>query len=83
MAIRASPPMRPLRLADRVAPYLGASPVPSKLLTRSGASAAPFAVVRRLFGPSLVEAIALLDRVIGGAGSVRRRLRGLAVLDDR
>lgn len=77
MAVRAAPPMRPIRLVDRVAPYLGDAPVPSKLLARPAATSAPFEVVRRLFGPVLGDLIAFIDRVAGGSASVRRRLRGL------
>lgn len=77
LAVRAAPPMRPVRLADRVAPYLGDTPPPSKLLARPTATSAPFAVVRRLFGPAIGDAVGFLDRVVGGAVSVRRRLGGL------
>jgi tight adherence protein C len=77
VAVRATPPMRAVRLTDRIAPYLGDTPPPSKLLARPSASSAPFAVARRLFGPVLGEAVAFLDRVVGGSGSVRRRLNGL------
>ncbi len=77
MASRALPPMRPVRLADRLAPYLGEVPPPSKLLARPVAGSTPFGVARRLFGPVLGEAGAGLDRLIGGSASVRRRLRGL------
>ena len=78
IAVRASPPMRPIRLADRVAPYLGDTPAPSKLLARPTATSAPFTVLRRLFGPALGDAVGLLDRVVGGRASVRRRLAGLS-----
>jgi tight adherence protein C len=77
IAVRATPPMRPVRLVDRVAPYLGESAPASRLLARPSATAAPFAVARRLFGPTLGELVALLDRLVGGTGSVRRRLVGL------
>jgi tight adherence protein C len=77
LAVRAAPPMRPIRLHDRVAPYLGDAPMPSRLLARPGATAAPFIVVRRLFGPVLADGVAFIDRIIGGAPSVRRRLGGL------
>ena len=77
IAVRATPAMRPIRLADRIAPYLGDTPPPSRLLARPSATSAPFTVARRLFGPVLSEAIALLERVVGGSGSVRRRLDGL------
>jgi tight adherence protein C len=79
LAIRAAPPMRPVRLADRIAPYLGDAPPPSRLLDRPSATSAPFVVVRRLFGPTLGEVVALLDRLVGGTASVRRRLAGLGV----
>jgi tight adherence protein C len=77
IAIRAAPPMRPIRLHDRIAPYLGDAPLPSKLLARPSASSAPFVVIRRLFGPVLSEAVTFIDRAVGGAPSVRRRLAGL------
>ncbi len=77
IAVRAMPPMRPIRLADRIAPYLGDTPPPSRLLVRPSATSAPFTVARRLFGPALGEAVAFLDRVVGGGASVRRRLDGL------
>ena len=77
LVVRAAPPMRPIRLADRIAPYLADTPPPSKLLARPSASSAPFAVLRRLFGPAIGEAVDLLDRIVGGSASVRRRLGGL------
>ena len=77
VAVRAAPPMRPVRLADRVAPYLGDTPPPSRLLSRPSATSAPFVVMRRLFGPSFVDALRFLDRLVGGSVSVRRRLAGL------
>lgn len=77
VAVRAAPPMRPVRLADRIAPYLADSPPPSRLLARPSATSAPFVVARRLFGPTLAEAVAALDRMVGGSSSVRRRLAGL------
>jgi tight adherence protein C len=77
LAVRAAPPMRPIRLSDRIAPYLGDAAPPSKLLARPSASSKPFAVARRLFGPALGEAVGLIDRLVGGAASVRTRLRGL------
>jgi tight adherence protein C len=77
LAVRAAPPMRPIRLADRIAPYLGDTAAPSKLLARPSAASSPFVVARRLFGPALGEAVRFVDRLVGGAASVRRRLRGL------
>jgi tight adherence protein C len=77
LAVRASPAMRPVRLVDRLAPYLGDTPPPSRLLARPSATSAPFAVARRLFGPVLAELVSVVDRAVGGSTSVRRRLNGL------
>jgi len=77
MAVRAAPPMRPIRLVDRIAPYLGDTPAPSRLLERPSASSAPFTIARRLLGPAVSDAVRWLDRVVGGSESVRRRLSGL------
>jgi tight adherence protein C len=77
LAVRAAPALRPVRLVDRLAPYLGDTPPPSKLLARPSATSAPFTVARRLFGPVLAEGATLVDRMVGGSASVRRRLNGL------
>lgn len=77
IAVRAAPPLRPVRLAERVAPYLGDTPRPSRLLAQPPAEAMPFVIARRLFGPVLDEAVGALDRLVGGSASVRRRLGGL------
>jgi tight adherence protein C len=77
MAVRAAPPMRPIRLADRIAPYLADTAPPSRLLARPSATSAPFVVARRLFGPALRDAARTVDRLVGGTASVRRRLAGL------
>jgi tight adherence protein C len=79
IAIRGLPMLRPVRLADRMAPYLGDAPAPSRLLDRPAATSAPFAVARRLFGPALREAIGLVERAVGGSATVRRRLAGLGL----
>lgn len=73
VAVRASPPMRPVRLVDRVAPYVGDAPQPSRLLG-TGATTTSW---RTLGGPVLAELTRTLDRVVGGRASVRRRLAGL------
>jgi tight adherence protein C len=77
LAVRAAPPMRPIRLTDRIAPYLGDAPVPSRLLSRPSAHSAPFGAVQRLLGPTVSETVRWLDRLVGGSESVRRRLGGL------
>jgi tight adherence protein C len=76
VAVRSSPPMRHIRIGDRVSPYLVEAPR-SRLLINATAGAPPFQMVRRLLGPSLAEAVRTLDRVVGGSASVRRRLGGL------
>ncbi len=77
MAVRASPPMRPIRLQERIAPYLADTPPPSRLLAAPASTSAPFVVLRRVLGPLVGDAIGLLDRAVGGSASVRRRLDGL------
>jgi tight adherence protein C len=74
VAIRSAPPMRPVRLGDRIAPYLADTPAPSGLLPRSGMEAGS---VRRLLGRSGLDVVRWLDRLVGGTESVRRRLGGL------
>ncbi|MEO7261761.1 MAG: type II secretion system F family protein [Jatrophihabitantaceae bacterium] len=77
LAIHSAPPMRVIRLSDRIAPYLADTPAPSRLLVRSAGPAAPLDVVRRLLGPAAVGLVRWLDRMVGGSASVRRRLGGL------
>lgn len=78
VAVRAAPPMRPVRLAERLAPYLVDAPVPSRLLATPSAASTPFVVVRTLLGPVVGDVVRLVDRTVGGTPSVRRRLGGLA-----
>ena len=77
LAVRATPPMRQIGLQERMAPYLVDSPAASRLLALPDPTSAPFLVVRRLFGPLVADGVRLLDRVVGGSTSVRRRLGGL------
>jgi tight adherence protein C len=60
LVVAAAP--RPPRLEDRLAPYLRDTPRPSRLLAEP------------LLRPVLREATAFLDRWLGGASSLRRRL---------
>jgi tight adherence protein C len=83
LAVRSAPPMRPVRLSDRIAPYLADAPAPSTLLTRAAATARPFGAARRLLGPLATDLVRWLDRLVGGADSVRRRLGGLGHLGSR
>jgi tight adherence protein C len=82
LAIRSAPPMRLIRLGDRIAPYLADTPAPSRLLARSAGAPAPLEVARRLLGPAATGLIRWLDRVVGGSASVRRRLGGLGLTAD-
>jgi len=76
LAVLCSPPLRPIRLSDRIAPYLAETPAPSRLLGRSGAAPRGNAL-RRLLGPATSHTVRWLDRLVGGSESVRRRLGGL------
>jgi tight adherence protein C len=76
-AVRGAPPMRPIRLSDRIGPYLAETPVPSRLLSRPAHGGEGFGAVRRLFGPAITGGVRGVDRILGGADSVRRRLGGL------
>lgn len=75
LAVRSSPPFRRRSLADRVAPYLTDTDVPSRLLARE--SSVRGSAVGRLTGPLLKDAVTFLDKVIGGQLPVRRRLNAL------
>ena len=82
LAIRSTPPMRTIRLADRIAPYLADTPAPSRLLGGPAGAPAPLDLARRLLGPAASGLIRWLDRMVGGAASVRRRLGGLGLAAD-
>jgi len=82
LAVRSAPPMRAIRLIDRMAPYLTDAPVPSRLLVRPAGPIAPLDVARRLLGPVAADLVRWLDRVVGGSASVRRRLGGLGLVAD-
>jgi tight adherence protein C len=82
LAIRSAPPMRAIRLSDRIAPYLADTPVPSRLLAHPAGPAASLEVVRRLLGPAATSLVNWLDRTVGGSASVRRRLGGLGQSED-
>ena len=75
LAVLASPPMRRATLADRIAPYLADTTAQSKLLVRSGSGTA--SALGRLTAPLLRDAVRLVDRIVGGQASVRRRLASL------
>jgi tight adherence protein C len=73
LAVAASPPLRRPRLHDRLAPYVRDTVRPSRLLDR-GRNVTPFPTVERLLVPLLRDAASFVDRLVGGAASVRRRL---------
>ncbi|MBV9485881.1 MAG: type II secretion system F family protein [Frankiaceae bacterium] len=72
-AIATSPPMRRIRLDDRLAPYLRDVQRPSRLLAEPP-PVTPFPTLERLLGPVLRDLAHRIDDVVGGASSVRRRL---------
>ncbi|HTZ44854.1 MAG TPA: type II secretion system F family protein [Jatrophihabitans sp.] len=76
VVVLGAPPMRPVRLADRIAPYLTETAAPSSLLVRPGTGVRTGGV-RRLLGPAIARWVRWLDRLVGGSESVRRRLGGL------
>lgn len=71
-----APPMRPIRLIDRIAPYVRDAPRPSRLLSQPAAASVP-AAAGRLLAPVLADLARRIDRVLGGRTSVRRRLDAL------
>ena len=76
LTVLASPPMRRVRLADRIAPYLADTPAPSRLLAGPRAAGGG-GVLARLAAPLLRDAVRFVDRVVGGRASVRRRLAAI------
>ena len=76
LAASGTPRARRITLDDRLAPYLRDGPRPSRLLARSQALT-PFPTLERLLRPVLGDAIAFLERWVGGIASVRRRLEQL------
>jgi len=61
-------------LALRVLPYLRDVPVPGRPPTLDRATASPVSAAAGVFGPPLRAAAEAVERVLGGATSVRRRL---------
>lgn len=86
LVLRHAPPLRPIRLQDRLAPYVSDAPRASRLLT-DPVSTGSLDLVRVLLRPVLGDAVRILDRFIGGRTSVKRRLdalgSGLGVEDFR
>jgi tight adherence protein C len=72
-AIYSAPRSRRPQLDDRLAPYLRDAPRRSRLLSLSPART-PFPTLERILRPIMGDAVRLLDRVLGGAGTTRKRL---------
>jgi tight adherence protein C len=86
LAIAYAPPLRTPRLDDRLAPYLRDAPRPSRLLA-APETLTPFPTLERVLRPVLTDATRFLDRWLGGATSLRRRLvqagRGMTLEEFR
>lgn len=65
------PSRRRIGLLERVAPYVGDTPRPSRLLVGAAADTR----IARLLAPVIADVGARLDAVLGGSASVRRRLQ--------
>jgi tight adherence protein C len=73
LAVSRAPVFRRPTLEDRLAPYLRDSAQPSRLLLQQRALT-PFPTLERIIGPLLRDGIRMIERVLGGAVSVRHRL---------
>lgn len=69
------PVFRRTGLESRLEPYLRDAPRPSRLLATGRAAGIPGLGISRVFGPMLSDLAAGVERVLGGAASVRRRLQ--------
>jgi tight adherence protein C len=73
LALGRLPALRRPTLDDRLAPYLRDAAPPSRLLATTRVLT-PFPTLERIAGPVMADAVRLLERVLGGGASVRRRL---------
>jgi tight adherence protein C len=79
----ATPGRRSPRLSVRLDPYLrGLEPRSSRLLETEAAPLVPFPLLDRLLRPILDEGGQLVERCLGGATRVARRLREAGLADD-
>ncbi len=76
VAIAYSPPMRRVRLDDRLAPYLRARQ-PSSNLAQSDETLHLWGVPLAVLRPALERGAAMMERSLGGSRSVQRRLSAL------
>jgi tight adherence protein C len=67
--------LRRPQLADRVLPYLRDLPVRDQGPAMRAASSSPTSAAAGIFGPVLRSAADVVERVMGGSSSVRRRLQ--------
>ena len=74
VGLRVSVLRRP-QLATRVLPYLRDVPQRDQAAAQRQASASPTSAAAGIFGPGLRSAADLVERVLGGSSSVRRRLQ--------
>jgi tight adherence protein C len=75
LAVLASPPLRRRTLSDRIAPYLSDSANQSRLLLAGQPNTVT--ALGRLTAPLIADAVKMIDRIVGGQASVRRRLDAL------
>jgi tight adherence protein C len=76
VAVRCVPPMRRVTMSERIAPFLMDARLPSRLLV--GPGTAPVARGLTKLGADLLAGLtSRLDRTLGGAASVGRRLAAL------
>jgi tight adherence protein C len=73
VAVSRLPVLQRPTLDDRLAPYLRDSAPPSRLLARDR-TISPFPTLERIVAPLMADAVRGLERFLGGASSVRRRL---------
>lgn len=73
LVVYRAPRNRRPRLEDRLAPYLRDAPRRSSLLSVASAHT-PFPTLERVLRPVMGDAVKLLDRILGGAGTTRKRL---------
>jgi tight adherence protein C len=73
VALSRLPMLRRPTLDQRLAPYLRDSTPPSRLL-RNDRTLTPFPTLEHIVAPLMADAVATLERVLGGSASVRRRL---------
>lgn len=75
LAILATPPLRRPTLSDRIAPYVADAGGQSRLLAGSGPG--PTTTLGRLTAPLVRDAVRFVDKIMGGRGSVERRLTAI------